>query len=450
MKPTPKSFAVSTSHQRATRALAWSLTALAVGCGANDSESPPKASASQALTPLPATCADVHAAHPNAPDGNYGLYVGNDPDAYWTAYCHDMAGTPREYLTLPFQMEDTNVSRYLAGGASPGTSVITRYTRVRLHPDTFQVDTGDQTFATSTGELTHSPDTVRAVPFGVAMSCDGEQAQANINLVGTSFEVDSSLFGVGGFDASGTAVSSDGGQAVTLSGGGFCGWTGPLGSYNPYNQTGSLLQLKYRPPVRLPATCKDLQTDYSLTHDGEYTLCVGRDPNQCWTAWCHGMDGAAPREYLTLQHTEEGANFSQYLAGSPSPGTTVRTRYTRVRVLPATLQVDTGDQTFATSTGQLTHSPHTVTAMTYGAAMSCNGIQTQANVDLRGTRFSVQPSRFGVGGYRAGGSVTPSASNQVFSLSGGGSCGWAGPQGSYNPYNQFGTLLQLTLNPPQP
>ncbi|WP_375758741.1 GON domain-containing protein [Corallococcus exercitus] len=292
MKPTPKSFAVPILDRRATRVLAWSLTALAVGCGTNDPASPAGASAPQALSTLPATCADVHAVHPNAPDGHYALYVGGDPDASWGAYCHDMAGTPREYLTLPLQMQDTNVSRYLAGGDSPGTSVVTSYQRVRLHPDTFQVDTGDQTFATSTGELTHSPDTVRAMPFGVAMSCNGEQAQANINLIGTNFEVDSGLFGVGGFDASGNAVASGDGQVVTLSGGGFCGWTGPLGSYNPYNQTGSLLQLKYRPPLLLPATCKDLQTDYSLTHDGEYTLCVGHDPNQCWSAWCHGMDGA--------------------------------------------------------------------------------------------------------------------------------------------------------------
>ncbi len=63
----------------------------------------------------------------------------------------------------------SNSSEYVAGGASPGTTVRTAYTRLRLDPTTLTVDTGDQRFATSTGELTHDPDTVKAMPHAVAM-----------------------------------------------------------------------------------------------------------------------------------------------------------------------------------------------------------------------------------------------------------------------------------------
>ena len=33
-------------------------------------------------------------------DGEYTLYVGGAADQPWPAYCHDMAGTPAEYLVL--------------------------------------------------------------------------------------------------------------------------------------------------------------------------------------------------------------------------------------------------------------------------------------------------------------------------------------------------------------
>lgn len=65
----------------------------------------------------PATCADVHAADPTAPDGTYTLVNGGKG---LTLYCFDMAGTPREYVTLVNTGTGTNFSQYTAGGASPG------------------------------------------------------------------------------------------------------------------------------------------------------------------------------------------------------------------------------------------------------------------------------------------------------------------------------------------
>ena len=45
-----------------------------------------------------ATCAEVRAQNPAAQDGTYALTLGSQQVAL---YCHGMASTPREYLTLP-------------------------------------------------------------------------------------------------------------------------------------------------------------------------------------------------------------------------------------------------------------------------------------------------------------------------------------------------------------
>ncbi|NOK23356.1 GON domain-containing protein, partial [Corallococcus carmarthensis] len=436
---------------RRARTLTWSLLVLAAaGCGASDSDGPGALTTRpQALATLPTTCLDIRTAQPSAPDSDYTLYLAGDASANWTAYCHDMAGTPREYLTLVRTDAGSNFSQYTAGGASPGTDVRTSYTRLRIDPITLRVDTADQTFASSTGALTHSPDTVTAMPYGVAMACRASQGVGNIDLRGTPFTVEASAFGVGGADASGAAVSSEEGQVVTLSGGGACGWVGPQGSYNPYNQHGVPLQLGYRGGNR-PASCQDVLTFSPGAPDGEYTLFVNKDPLKRWTAWCKDMAGT-PKEYLPLAHTEEGTNYSQYTAGGNSPGTHVRTRYTRVRLNPVTLAVDTGDQSFAASTGLLMHvNKERVTAMTYAAAMGCSTTGL-ANVDLRGTPFSVPTGAIGRAGPSSGSSWwTFGANNQVVEMRGYGGCGWVGPLGSYNPFNQNGTLLPLAYTVPQP
>ncbi|MFP2899164.1 GON domain-containing protein [Corallococcus sp. 4LFB] len=442
----------SVSHfPRRVRTLTWGLLALAAaGCGASDSDtSGTPATNTQALSTLPASCLDIRTAQPGAPDGYYVLYVAGDVTASWTAYCHDMAGTPAEYLALPHKEPGANFSQYTAGGASPGTDVRTVYYQLRIDPTTLSVDTGDQTFAISTGELTHSPDTVTSVPYGVAMACGGGQGVGRIDLRGTPFTVDAESFGVGGASASGAAVSSEDSQVVDLTGDGFCGWVGPQGSYNPYNQQGGTLQLHYRGGDR-PSTCQEIRAARPGAPDGEYALFVNKDPLKRWTAWCKDMI-TTPKEYLPLVHTEDGANYSQYTSGGNSPGTDVRTRYTRVRMNPVTLAVDTGDQTFATSTGLLMHvGKERVTAMTYAAAMGCSRTGL-ANVDLRGTPFSVPAGAIGKFGPSSESSWWAfHDNNQVVEMHGYGGCGWVGPQGSYNPFNQNGALLPLAYTAPQP
>src|SRR5512138_869654 len=111
------------------------------------------ATAAPGLAQDAATCAEIAACRPGSPDGEYVLATpfGNLP-----LYCHDMAGTPREYLTLVNTGQFDNYGMYKAGGASPGTDLVTSFTRLRVDPSTLGVAIGDLTFSSSTGSVDHS------------------------------------------------------------------------------------------------------------------------------------------------------------------------------------------------------------------------------------------------------------------------------------------------------
>jgi len=197
----------------------------------------------------PASCADILAANPSATDGTYTLYWSNQASHPWAAYCANMAAQPSEYLPLVDVNGDSNFSQYTAGGDSTGTSVRTSYQRLRIDPEWLTVDIADQTFATSTGELTEDyVITVQSMPFGVAMSCDGTTSGlANIDLSGTPFNL-TQEFASQGTAASGGAAKQDAeGQVWDLTGGGGCGWVAPLGNIQEpvNNHAGYSLQLYF-------------------------------------------------------------------------------------------------------------------------------------------------------------------------------------------------------------
>jgi hypothetical protein len=181
------------------------------------------------------TCRAIKEALPAARDGNYLLYNGGN---LFTAYCYDMATTPSEYIDLA-ETTGANYSQYTAGGASPGTDVRTRFTKLRINPATLAVDIGDLTFASSTGQLKHAgTTTVTSMPYGVAMSCvapGDNSGVGNIDLQNTPFQVDST-FALGGSQPAGSASVSPDDQVVDLRGGGYCGWVTPAPAlYNPFN-----------------------------------------------------------------------------------------------------------------------------------------------------------------------------------------------------------------------
>lgn len=199
-----------------------------------------------------ASCVEIRAADPSAGDGDYTLFVGQAFDVY----CHDMAGTPTEYLTLVNTGPNTNYSHYTAGGSAGGVpgvdDVRTNYTRVRLDPATLLVDTGDKTFATSTstGVIVNNG-TVTSMPYASAMDCLAPYTQTgigNVDLRGTPFKVASS-FAVDGFSAAGTFVQTDNNQVANLTGGGSCGWVHflPRPFLFPGGGNGAAMQLAFLP-----------------------------------------------------------------------------------------------------------------------------------------------------------------------------------------------------------
>ena len=395
---------------------------------------------------LPATCAEVVAKDPAATDGEYTLYIDRNPDKPWTAYCADMAGQPSEYLTLFSTGGDSNFSQYTAGGASPGSSVRTSFTRVRIDPADMTIVIGDQTFSSSSGSLTHGSTTVTFMPFGVAMSCDASASgMGNIDLTGTPFVVTTG-FCQGGFQAQGSSTFSQNDQVVNLTGGGGCGWTGPNNPCpdNPFNGNGgsTRIQLDYRPA---PASCAEILVRNPGAPDGLYTLYANRDETKPWTAYCHDMAGQ-PREYLELSN----GNFSEYGAGGASPGTTVRTTYTKVRIDPGQLAIVITDRTFATSTGSLIHGGQEVTSMPYGVAMACfpGGLGVgSAHINLTQRPFSVAEGSFCQGGWQPGGQATFSLMGHSVDVVGTGYCGWVAPSGNGCPYNPFNGNAQRTTLP---
>ncbi|MBI4508362.1 MAG: hypothetical protein HY698_01920 [Deltaproteobacteria bacterium] len=202
----------------------------------------------------PSTCANILETWPTAPDNDYTLYHAFDLNRPWTAYCRGMAsGSPAEYLTVN---GTTNYSRYAAGGASPGTDVVTRYQRVRIIPWFLMVDGNDRTYSTSSGSLLHGSVTpVTSMPYGTAMDCKGSLSQAGtavLDLRGTQFVVAPDQFLPQGFQAAGSTLygstdtyltTYDIGRRVGLYGGGYCGWTSVAGA-NPLSER-NLIQLRY-------------------------------------------------------------------------------------------------------------------------------------------------------------------------------------------------------------
>lgn len=198
----------------------------------------------------------------------------------------------------------------------------------------------------------------------------------------------------------------------------------------------------------LPTSCAGVHAADPLADDGNYTLYIGGDPAKPWEAFCADMQATTgPVDYLPLVSVLADHNFSSYTAGGASPGTTVKTSYIRLRINPATLVVQIGDQRYATSSGSLSHSgAGPVTAMPYGVAMSCGTATGRANIDLRGTSFAVADTFGGGGSFfdtLTNTSIDPD--KQYIDLIGGGLCGWNSTSGApFNPFNDAQGSLKLS------
>lgn len=161
----------------------------------------------------------------------------------WAAYCHDMAGTPAEYLELVNTDGDFNFPQYTYGATpNPDDDVRTHYYRVRIDPETLLVDTAfidDPSFSVSSGELNEGSALVTSLRYGHAHSGwapHGAYGRGNVDLRGTPFVVAEAAFVVEGYLANGSATYSADRKIVNLTGGGHCGWIRAIGDH---------LQLEY-------------------------------------------------------------------------------------------------------------------------------------------------------------------------------------------------------------
>lgn len=178
----------------------------------------------------PFSCEQLKAKNPQAPDGPFTLFVDGDPSKKWSAFCV-MSGVPATYLPL-VNTGSANFSQYTAGGARPGTDVVTKYQRVRIDPVSLQVDPNDLAFASSAGMVSDGRGGAigTAVGYGAACDCIGPSSPtgiANVDLNGTPFAVAPDAFQLTGYLPGGRAAYSADSKVVNLTGGGFCGCNNP-------------------------------------------------------------------------------------------------------------------------------------------------------------------------------------------------------------------------------
>lgn len=195
----------------------------------------------------------------------------------------------------------------------------------------------------------------------------------------------------------------------------------------------------------LPETCAEIRALAGTATDGEYTLYIGGQAAQPWTALCFDMQGT-PREYLPLATSGEAQNFSEYVTTPDGRyGKDVRTTYTHVRIDPVSLTVDVSDATFASSTGSTVVDGVSVDAVPFGVAMSCDRNRVAyANIDLTGVPF-VLTSGLCQGGIAASGEPSGVPAGSAVDIWASGACGWTRPDDACAANPLSGSAGQLAL-----
>lgn len=216
------------STQLYNRAVAQAATATAM-IALTPSPGPP---ATATPPPPPQSCADIKAANPTAEDGDYTIYPAGNAAQPLPIYCHNLADTPLEYLSLPTSDETANYALTRADDSNYlGRDVLTIYQKIRLDPATLIVDLTDTTFATSTGSINDGQ--IHNTPYGTAAGCRGSLAlgAANINLTGTPLTIaPDQPFALQGDSPVGQPIDIQAnGQIINLVGGGRCGYLAPDG-----------------------------------------------------------------------------------------------------------------------------------------------------------------------------------------------------------------------------
>ena len=178
---------------------------------------------------LPRSARDILRDHPDAPDGDYDIWLGGDGYKRVRLFCR-MKPEPREYVRL-VEPNSSMVKADDIKGQYPGyngTDVVTTWSHVRIDPDTLDVALDDYDGARTTGGPAGG---WRVAPFGTAAQCGGKDhppATAKIDFTGTQFRFhpDVTITDVGSWEGWGQ-VDSKTDRSATYQAKGRCGGWGP-------------------------------------------------------------------------------------------------------------------------------------------------------------------------------------------------------------------------------
>lgn len=153
------------------------------------------------------SCADVRAADPGAPDGEYTITSYGRTLSVW---CADMATAPVEYLTLQRGGAGVNMS---SSNNNWAPYVQTHFTRIGLNLPTgvgapFTFRPADHRFSSTNDG--HAPR-----EFGSGSSCGYAPSPFNIDLRGTPFAIGPSSLESTGWDGHGQVDSTGDGQVLS-------------------------------------------------------------------------------------------------------------------------------------------------------------------------------------------------------------------------------------------
>jgi hypothetical protein len=194
-------------------------------------------------------------------------------------------------------------------------------------------------------------------------------------------------------------------------------------------------------------SCQSILDTGLSNGDGIYTIDPdGKDANPSFEVYCHDMNTTKPKEYLELKKTGTNYNYGMTKSGGARPGEDIVTQYTKIRINPETLIVDTTDTTFSSTTGILyNNNKVAATYAQYGIASDCItsfSAKGKANIDLTETPFKIHdnlifdPNNSSGKSWKGKGTSVFTKNRQIVNTTGGGYCG-----ANYPIYdNNVGTL----------
>jgi hypothetical protein len=187
--------------------------------------------------------------------------TNNNPDDPCKKYFSDLFTDELGNCYIDLQ-GDLNESTYINSRKAWGpqdSDIHTKWSKIRVDPQTLKVHTGDFKYATSTGHVSHHSDINNGEwePYGTGADCEGGESStgyAIVDLRGTKWALEDSQFTWGGYvpysPSSGVTAKDEHNQFWEVRGGGYCGWVTAVGAQDEgqAHQGGWFLQLKRLEP----------------------------------------------------------------------------------------------------------------------------------------------------------------------------------------------------------